>query len=124
MTTWPKRSCSDKPKSVRLFLLRTSILTPAERTIVGRRDRRERRQGDVGAARSRNLSLVPLDDRREWYRYHHLFADVLLARLMDEQPDLVPELHRRASAWYEQHGEPPEAIRHALRPGTWSTRPT
>jgi LuxR family maltose regulon positive regulatory protein len=64
-----------------------------------------------------NLFLVPLDDRREWYRYHHLFADVLLTRLMDEQSDLVPDLHRRASAWYEQHGEPPEAIRHAIAAG-------
>lgn len=61
-----------------------------------------------------NLFLVPLDDRRQWYRYHHLFADVLRARLLDEQPDHVPELHRRASAWYEQNGERSEAIRHAL----------
>ena len=42
-----------------------------------------------------NLFLVPLDDRRQWYRYHHLFADVLQARLLDEQPDRVAELHRR-----------------------------
>ena len=61
-----------------------------------------------------NLFLVPLDDRRQWYRYHHLFADVLRARLLDEQPDDVPELHRRASEWYEQNGERSEAIRHAL----------
>jgi ATP/maltotriose-dependent transcriptional regulator MalT len=61
-----------------------------------------------------NLFLVPLDDRRRWYRYHHLFADVLQARLLDEQPSLVPDLHRRASAWYEQNGERSEAIGHAL----------
>ncbi len=61
-----------------------------------------------------NLFLVPLDDRRRWYRYHHLFADVLHARLLDEQPDQVPDLHRRASAWYEQNGEQPVAIGHAL----------
>ena len=61
-----------------------------------------------------NLFLVPLDDRRRWYRYHHLFADVLQARLLDEQPDRVRELHRRASDWYEQHGERAEAIDHAL----------
>ena len=61
-----------------------------------------------------NLFLVPLDDRRRWYRYHHLFADVLRARLLDEQPDQVPDLHRRASDWYEQHGERSEAIGHAL----------
>jgi hypothetical protein len=61
-----------------------------------------------------NLFLVPLDDRRQWYRYHHLFADVLRARLMDEEPDRVPELHRRASDWCEQNGDRSEANRHAL----------
>jgi LuxR family maltose regulon positive regulatory protein len=61
-----------------------------------------------------NLFLVPLDDRRRWYRYHHLFADVLHARLLDEQPDQVPDLHRRASMWYEQNGEHSVAIQHAL----------
>jgi LuxR family maltose regulon positive regulatory protein len=61
-----------------------------------------------------NLFLVPLDDRRRWYRYHHLFADALHARLLDEQPGQVLDLHRRASAWYEQNGEQPMAIGHAL----------
>ena len=61
-----------------------------------------------------NLFLVPLDDRRRWYRYHHLFADVLQARLLDERPGQVPDLHRRASAWYERNGQPPMAIGHAL----------
>ena len=58
--------------------------------------------------------LIPLDDRRDWYRYHHLFADVLQARLRDEQPELVGELHRRATEWFEQHGERAEAIGHAM----------
>jgi LuxR family maltose regulon positive regulatory protein len=48
----------------------------------------------------RNLFLVPLDDRRQWYRYHHLFGDVLRARLHEEQAGLVHQLHRRASDWY------------------------
>ena len=61
-----------------------------------------------------NLFLVPLDDRREWYRYHHLFADVLRARMLAEQPDLVPLLHQRASGWYERHDLTEEAVRHAL----------
>jgi LuxR family maltose regulon positive regulatory protein len=64
-----------------------------------------------------NLFLVPLDDRRRWYRFHHLFADVLRARLIDEEPDLVPDLHRRASAWYEDNGERAVAIDHALAAG-------
>ena len=67
-----------------------------------------------------NLFLVPLDDRRRWYRYHHLFADVLRARLLDEQPERVPDLHRRASEWYEAErravrGDPPRDGRRRLR---------
>ena len=61
-----------------------------------------------------NLFLVSLDDRRRWYRYHHLFADVLQARLLDERPGQAPELHRRASEWHERHGELSEAVGHAL----------
>ncbi|MGH3345908.1 MAG: LuxR C-terminal-related transcriptional regulator, partial [Nocardioides sp.] len=61
-----------------------------------------------------NLFLVPLDDRRTWYRYHHLFADVLHARLLAEQPEEVPGLHRRASAWYAARGLVTDAVRHAL----------
>ena len=67
-----------------------------------------------------NLFLVPLDDRRRWYRYHNLFADVLHARLLDEQPGQVPDLHRRASLWYEQHGEQSVAIDHALAAGDFA----
>ena len=64
-----------------------------------------------------NLFVVPLDDQREWYRFHHLFADVLRARLLAEQPDLVPLLHERASRWYEQHDLADESVRHALAAG-------
>ena len=106
-----------QPEPVRQFLLRTSILVrlngPSSDAVTGESGGKAMLERlDRG-----NLFLVPLDDRREWYRYHHLFADVLLTRLMDEQSDLVPDLHRRASAWYEQHGEPPEAIRHAIAAG-------
>ena len=61
-----------------------------------------------------NFFVVPLDDKRQWYRYHHLFADVLSARLRVEQPNQVSMLHRRASEWYEQQGLPADAVRHAL----------
>jgi LuxR family maltose regulon positive regulatory protein len=64
-----------------------------------------------------NLLVIPLDDRRQWYRYHPLFADVLRAHLEDEQTAQIPDLHRRASEWYEQQGERSEAIRHALAGG-------
>ena len=61
-----------------------------------------------------NLFVVPLDDQRQWYRYHHLFAEVLQAHLREAQPDRVSALHRRASEWYQQNGLPLDAIRHAL----------
>jgi LuxR family maltose regulon positive regulatory protein len=61
-----------------------------------------------------NFFVVPLDNKRHWYRYHHLFADVLAAHLLAEQPELVSTLHRRASEWYERHGLVGDAIRHAL----------
>jgi LuxR family maltose regulon positive regulatory protein len=60
----------------------------------------------------KNIFLVSLDDERIWFRYHHLFADLLKARLHQAQPDLVPHLHMRASAWLEQRGFIPEAIQH------------
>ena len=60
-----------------------------------------------------NLFLVPLDDERQWYRYHHLFADLLRARLDQMYPGLAPQLHARAAAWHEQNGSIVEAIHHA-----------
>ena len=62
-----------------------------------------------------NLFIVPLDEERRWYRYHHLFADLLRQRLRQTQPEQVPTLHHRASEWYEQNGFADEAIEHALR---------
>ncbi len=64
-----------------------------------------------------NLFLVPLDGHRRWYRYHHLFADVLQAHLLDERPEDVRELHRRAAVWYADAGETQAAVRHALAAG-------
>jgi len=103
-----------QPEHVRQFLLQTSILDRLSGPLC------DAVTGQVGGKvtlttlERGNLFLVPLDDRRQWYRYHHLFADVLQAHLLDEQPDGIPELHRRASAWYELEGEPYEAIEHAF----------
>jgi LuxR family transcriptional regulator, maltose regulon positive regulatory protein len=57
---------------------------------------------------------VVLDEGRRWYRYHQMFAELLYSRLQQTHPTLLPELHRRASLWYEQHAQPMEAVRHAL----------
>ncbi|MDT5028809.1 MAG: hypothetical protein QOE61_5235, partial [Micromonosporaceae bacterium] len=103
-----------QPTQVRDFLLRTAILDrltgPLCDLVTGRADS-TRTLEDL---ERRNLFLVPLDDRRSWYRYHHLFADVLRARLLAEQPDLVPSLHRRASDWYAAHDLVADAVRHAV----------
>jgi LuxR family transcriptional regulator, maltose regulon positive regulatory protein len=64
-----------------------------------------------------NLLLVPLDRRGEWYRYHHLFRDMLLAELRRHEPELVPVLHRRAAEWYQRAGEPAEALEYSMKAG-------
>jgi LuxR family transcriptional regulator, maltose regulon positive regulatory protein len=60
-----------------------------------------------------NLLVVPLDRRREWYRYHHLFRELLLAELERREPELVTELHTRAATWYEANGLAEVAVDHA-----------
>jgi len=64
-----------------------------------------------------NLFLVPLDNRREWYRYHHLFRDLLQHELLVEEPELVPELHTRAADWFEANGDRESALEHAFAAG-------
>jgi LuxR family transcriptional regulator, maltose regulon positive regulatory protein len=64
-----------------------------------------------------NLLLVPLDRRGEWYRYHHLFRDMLLAELNRLEPHLMPVLHRRAAQWYERNGAPDEALEYWMKAG-------
>jgi LuxR family transcriptional regulator, maltose regulon positive regulatory protein len=103
-----------QPEQVQQFLLQTSILDRLSGPLCDAVTGRDGSKAMLAALERGNLFLVPLDDRRRWYRYHQLFADVLHARLRDEQPDDVPELHRRASGWHEQNDEPSEAIRHAL----------
>ena len=99
---------------VRRFLLWTCILDRLTGALCDAVTGEDGGQSTLEDLDRRNLFVIPLDARREWYRYHHLFADVLRARLLREEPDRVPDLHRRASIWYEQRGERFEAIRHAL----------
>jgi LuxR family maltose regulon positive regulatory protein len=106
-----------QPDRVQAFLLQTSILDRLSGPLCDAVTGQGGGRGMLEALDRGNLFVVPLDDRRRWYRYHHLFADVLQARLLDEQPGQVPELHRRASGWYEQNGEQSLAIRHALAAG-------
>ena len=102
---------------VRQFLLQTCILSRLSGPLCDAVTGRVGGRAELAALERANLFLVPLDDRRNWYRYHHLFAEVLQAHLRDERPDDVPGLHLRASAWFAESGEPTEAIRHALAAG-------
>jgi len=103
-----------QPDRVQAFLLQTSILDRLSGPLCDAVTGQGGGKATLEALDRGNLFLVPLDDRRRWYRYHHLFADMLHARLLDERPGQVPDLHRRASAWYEQNGERSVAIGHAL----------
>jgi len=102
------------PDEIRMFLLDTCILERLNGPLCDAVSGRSNGKAMLGALERRNLFVVPLDGQRRWYRYHHLFAEVLQAHLEDEQPGRAPELHRRASACYEREGEWTEAIRHAL----------
>jgi LuxR family maltose regulon positive regulatory protein len=102
------------PLHVREFLYQTAILErlsgPLCDAVTGRTDGAEMLESLERA----NLFIVPLDDRRQWYRYHHLFADVLRSRLLAHGPTHVRSLHSRASEWFERNGSPDEAVRHAF----------
>ncbi len=67
-----------------------------------------------------NLFLLPLDDQRRWFRFHHLFAQLLRVELERREPELVPELHRRAYAWHTESGTTEEAIHHAMAAGAFA----
>ena len=103
-----------QPEHIRSFLLQTAILerfcAPLCNAVTEQEDGKEM----LDALERSNLFVIPLDDQRQWYRYHHLFAEVLQAHLQEAQPDRVSTLHRRASEWYEQNGLRSDAIRHAL----------
>jgi LuxR family maltose regulon positive regulatory protein len=109
-------------ESIRTFLLRTSILDrlcgPLCDAVLGSHSASG--QETLEYLEHANLFIVPLDNERRWYRYHHLFADVLRMHLTAEQPDQVSALHRRASEWYEHNGSTDNAIRHALAAGVFA----
>jgi LuxR family maltose regulon positive regulatory protein len=100
--------------SVRQFLLHTCLLERLSGPLCDAVRGQEGSQAMLEALERANLFVVALDDERHWYRYHHLFAQALHSHLQQAAPDLIPELHRRASTWYEQHALPAEAVQHAL----------
>src|ERR1700722_7224513 len=109
---------------VRAFLLETSVLERLSGELCDAVTGRAGSQALLQDIERAGLFLVPLDEVRGWWRYHHLFADLLRARLQAEQPGRVPALHRAAATWCEEHDLADDAVRHALAAGdaAWDAR--
>ena len=113
-----------QPGQVRAFLLETSVLERLSGELCDAVTGRAGSQAMLAGVERAGLFLVPLDEVRGWWRYHHLFADLLRARLQAEQPGRVPALHRAAAGWCEEHDLADDAVRHALAAGdaAWAAR--
>ena len=111
-------------EQLRTFLLETSVLDRLSGPLCDAVTGREGSQALLEQAERAGLFLVPLDEVRGWWRYHHLFADLLRARLQQEQPGRLAQLHRNAAAWYSRHGLADDAIGHAAAAGEmlWAAR--
>jgi LuxR family maltose regulon positive regulatory protein len=97
------------------FLLQTAVLDRLTGSLCETLTGQDDGQRTLEMLEHSNLFIIPLDEERRWYRYHHLFNDLLRQRLSRTQPDQVPELHHRASEWYEQNEFNDQAIEHALQ---------
>jgi LuxR family maltose regulon positive regulatory protein len=106
-----------QPEPVRETLVRSAVLDRFCAPLLGRVTGAEDAVSLLREIERADLFLVPLDSKREWYRYHHLFQQLLRLELRIAEPDLEPELHRRAAGWYLDAGLAPEAIRHTIAAG-------
>ena len=111
-------------EQLRTFLLETSVLDRLSGPLCDAVTGREGSQALLEQAERAGLFLIPLDEVRGWWRYHHLFADLLRARLQQEQPGRLAQLHRNAAAWCQEHGLADDAIGHAAAAGEmlWAAR--
>ena len=99
------------------FLLRTSILERMSAPLCDAITGKVGSRSILDYLEKLNLFIIPLDDQRQWYRYHHLFADLLAGRLQELHPDLVHVLHLHASFWFETNGQLWDTVRHAFTAG-------
>jgi LuxR family maltose regulon positive regulatory protein len=104
-----------QPQGIRTFLLQTAILDRLSGPLCDALTERNDSDRLLAHLEAANLFVIPLDEERRWYRYHHLFSDLLHNQLTRTQPEWIPELHRRASRWYEENGDIQAAIDHALQ---------
>jgi LuxR family maltose regulon positive regulatory protein len=108
-----------QPEEIQDFLLRTAVLDELCESLCNALTVRNDGQAMLGLLERSNLFLIPLDDRRKWYRYHSLFADLLRGYLHHKSPEKITDLHARASLWFEKQGLTANAIHHALLAGDW-----
>jgi LuxR family maltose regulon positive regulatory protein len=111
-------------EQTREFLLETSLLERLSGELCDAVTGRTDGQAMLESIEQAGLFLVPLDEVRGWWRYHHLFADLIRARLQQQQPGRVTALHRNAAAWHEKNGLADDAVRHAMAAGetSWASR--
>jgi LuxR family maltose regulon positive regulatory protein len=108
---------SHQSKSLQDFLVRTSILKQLTGSLCDALTDQDNGQATLELLDRANLFIVPLDNERHWYRYHHLFAELLRLHLQETPSVQQPALHLRASQWYENNGFTEQAIEHSLRAG-------
>jgi len=106
---------SHQPDTIQDFLLQTSILDRLSSPLCNYLLDIDHSQRILERLEESNLFLIPLDNKQERYRYHHLFAEALHDHLRKTQPEQLGDLYRRASTWYERHGDVEEGIKYALK---------
>lgn len=105
---------AELPADMQDFLLRTSLPDRLCESLCNAITGQKHGQTMLERLERENLFIIPLDERRQWYRYHSLFADFLRGELVRRNPDAIPELHRQAGQWYLDQGLPEEAFPHAV----------
>lgn len=108
-----------QPVATQEFLLRTSLFDRFTADLCDAVTRRGDSHAMLESLERSNLFITALDSERRWFRYHHLFAGVLRRKLRQAQPDVILDLHRRASIWFEEHGDPIEAIWQSINGEDW-----
>jgi len=103
-----------QPEEIQIFLMQTAILDQLNGSLCDAVTDQENGQETLEMLERTNLFIIPLDNERQWYRYHHLFGDLLVQRLRQTQPDKMSVLHNKASDWFNHQGMKREAIQHSL----------
>ncbi len=107
----------NQTEEIRKFLLYTSVLEKLSGSLCDALLQRNKSQLLLESLDKRNMFIVPLDNERQWYRYHHLFGDLLKQRMLIRNKEHIPDLHERASIWFEENQMNLFAIEHAIKAG-------